>query len=241
MDDAAWDHSTFTKNGDRLLGGELARRFFALVPGQADPAGLLSNEHCSVDGAPIEALTSLKSCRTKDEEGPPGGGGRNPDVDFHGERRSRDTHESKTDKDALLFKKNKGIAQAVLPGPSADGETPRLGGRCPSHPGDRHCRAGGCHRHGRSARWPAQEPGSRWQRLARPSNTGANFSRSGRQPRNYGHFQQPAKGFALGFRDGADGVANRCSWVSIVVGAATWSVQIVSVQDNRSAKPLHYP
>ena len=73
----------------------------------------MSKEHFSVDGTLIEALASLKSYRPKDEDGPPGGGGRNPSVDFHGEKRSRDTHESKTDKDAYLFKKSKG-AEARL-------------------------------------------------------------------------------------------------------------------------------
>ena len=75
---------------------------------QAEDAELLSKEHFSVDGTLIEALASHKSYRPKDEDGPPGGGGRNPTVDFHGEKRSRDTHESKTDKDAYLFKKSKG-------------------------------------------------------------------------------------------------------------------------------------
>ena len=108
MDDRVWDHSTFTKNRDRLLAGDVARRFFGQVLGQAERAGLLSREHFSVDGTLIEALASHKSYRPKDEDGPPGGGGRNPAVDFHGEKRRRDTHESKTDKDALLFKKSKG-------------------------------------------------------------------------------------------------------------------------------------
>mgnify|MGYP001819839000 CR=1 FL=1 len=110
MDDEVLDHSTFTKNRDRLLGGEVSRRFFAQVLGQAERADLLSKEHFSVDGTLIEALASLKSYRPKDEDGPPGGGGCNPSVDLHGEKRSRDTHESKTDKDALLFKKSKGTA-----------------------------------------------------------------------------------------------------------------------------------
>jgi transposase len=108
MDDEVWNHSTFTKNRDRLLEGEVAHRFFAEVLSQAQRAGLLSKEHFSVDGTLIEALASLKSYRPRDEEGPPGGGGRNPTVDFHGEKRRRDTHESKTDKEALLFKKSKG-------------------------------------------------------------------------------------------------------------------------------------
>ena len=113
MDDKVWNHSVFTKNRDRLLEGEVAHRFFAQVLSQAEGAGLLSKEHFSVDGTLIEALASLKSYRPKDEDGPPGGGGRNPTVDFHGEKRSRDTHESKTDKDAFLFKKSKG-AEAKL-------------------------------------------------------------------------------------------------------------------------------
>jgi len=66
MDDVVWDHSTFTKNRDRLLAGDVARRFFAQVLGQAERAGLLSKEHFSVDGTMIEALASLKSYRPKD-------------------------------------------------------------------------------------------------------------------------------------------------------------------------------
>jgi len=109
MDDEVWDHSTFSKNRDRLLEGEIAQRFFAEVLGQAERAGLLSKEHFSVDGTLIEALASLKSYRPKDEDEPPTrGGGRNPSVDFRGEKRRRETHESKTDPDARLFKKSSG-------------------------------------------------------------------------------------------------------------------------------------
>lgn len=110
MDDPVWDHSTFTKNRDRLLAGEVAHRFFAQVLGQAERADLLSKEHFSVDGTLIDALASLKSYRPKDEDEPPRGGGRNPSVDFRGQKRRRETHESKTDKDALLFKKSDGVA-----------------------------------------------------------------------------------------------------------------------------------
>ena len=113
MDDKAWDHSVFSKNRDRLLEGEVSHQFFAQLLLQAEGTGLFSKEHFSVDGMLIEALASLKSYRPKDEDGPPGGGGRNPTVDFHVEKRSRDTHESKTDKDAYLFKKSKG-AEAKL-------------------------------------------------------------------------------------------------------------------------------
>ena len=113
MDDKVWDHSTFSKNRDRLLEGEVAHRFFAEVLAQAREADLLSKEHFSVDGTLIEALASHKSYRPKDEDDRPGGGGRNPSVDFHGEKRSRDTHESKTDPDALLFKKSKGAVSKL--------------------------------------------------------------------------------------------------------------------------------
>ncbi|MFC1334388.1 MAG: IS5 family transposase [gamma proteobacterium symbiont of Clathrolucina costata] len=110
MDDTVWNHSTFTKNRDRLLGGEIALRFFAQVLGQAEQADLLSKEHFSVDGTMIEALASQKCYRPKDEEEPPGDGGRNPTIDFRGEKRKRDTHESKTDPDAFLYKKSEGTA-----------------------------------------------------------------------------------------------------------------------------------
>jgi len=106
MDDRVWHHSTFTKNRDRLLEGEVAHKFFARVLEQARTADLLSKEHFSVDGTLIEALASLKSYRPKDEDEPPTrGGGRYPSVDFRGEKRRRQTHESKTDPDALLFSK----------------------------------------------------------------------------------------------------------------------------------------
>ena len=103
MDDKVWEHSTFSKNRDRLLGGAIAHRFFAGVLGRAERAGLLSKEHFSVDGTLIEALASLKRYRPKDADEPPTrGGGRNPSVDCRGEKRCRETHESKTDPDALL-------------------------------------------------------------------------------------------------------------------------------------------
>jgi transposase len=108
LDDKVWNHSVFSKNRDRLLEGEVSHRFFAQVLSQAERADLLSKEHFSVDGTLIEALASHKSYRPKDEGGMPSGGGRNPTVDFRGEKRSRDTHESKTDPDAYLFKKSQG-------------------------------------------------------------------------------------------------------------------------------------
>lgn len=110
MDDAVWNHSTFSKNRDRLIEHDVATAFFQTVRCQAERAGLLSNEHFTVDGTLIEAWASMKSFRPKDEEPPepPVGGGRNPEVDFKGQKRKNDTHHSTTDPDSRLFKKGKG-------------------------------------------------------------------------------------------------------------------------------------
>ncbi len=123
IDDRVWDYSTFTRNRDRLLEGDIARRFFAQVLDQAERAGLLSREHFSVDGTLIEAQASLKSHQPKDEDGPPGGGGRNPDIDFHGENRRRDTHESKTDEDALCSERARSRRQRAPPGADKNYDT----------------------------------------------------------------------------------------------------------------------
>jgi transposase len=109
MDDAVWDHSTFSKNRDRLLESDIARRFFDAVLAQAEAEGLTSDEHFTVDGTLIEAWASLKSVRKKDgSDEPPPGGGRNPDRDFRGQKRTNDTHASATDPEAQLFRKGLG-------------------------------------------------------------------------------------------------------------------------------------
>jgi transposase len=107
MDEPVWVATVFSKNRDRLLEGEIAERFFAAVLGQAGQEGLLSDEHFSVDGTLIEAWASQKSFQRKDggSASPPDGGG-NPTVDFHGEKRSNQTHQSKTDPDARLARKS---------------------------------------------------------------------------------------------------------------------------------------
>jgi transposase len=107
MDEAVWVPTVFSKNRDRLMEGDIAERFFALILGQAGSAGLLSNEHFSVDGTLIEAWASQKSFQRKDkpETAPPDDPG-NPTVNFHGETRRNDTHESKTDPDARLARKS---------------------------------------------------------------------------------------------------------------------------------------
>ena len=110
-DQEPFDHSVFSKNRARLLKHEVAEKFFAEIVGQARAAGLMSNEHFTVDGTLIEAWASLKSFRPKDEEPrdrkPPDDPG-NPTVDFHGEKRSNETHESTTDPESRLARKGNG-------------------------------------------------------------------------------------------------------------------------------------
>ena len=108
MDEAVWVPTVFTKNRDRLLEGDVAEKFFQLVLTQARMADLLSDEHFSVDGTLIEAWASHKSFQRKDQPTPPPDDPGNPTVDFHGEKRSNDTHESTTDPDARLARKSGG-------------------------------------------------------------------------------------------------------------------------------------
>lgn len=106
IDDPVWDHSSFSKNRDRLIASDIAVKFLKSIRVQAQRAGLLSDEHFTVDGSLIEAWASLKSFRPKGE--PPSDGSRNPEVNFHGEKRKNDTHASTTDPDARLYRKGKG-------------------------------------------------------------------------------------------------------------------------------------
>jgi transposase len=106
----AFDATTFTKNRERLLRHEIADRFFVAVVEQARLRRYVSSEHFSVDGTLLEAWASHKSFRPKDDQGgkPPTGGGRNAERDWHGERRSNQTHQSTTDPEARLAKKSPG-------------------------------------------------------------------------------------------------------------------------------------
>ena len=108
VDDEGFDHSTFSKNQERLLKQEIADRFFAAVVRQAHLRRYLSGEHFSVDGTLLEAWASHKSFRPKDGGNRPSGPGRNAEVGFHGERRSNDTHQSTTDPEARLARKSDG-------------------------------------------------------------------------------------------------------------------------------------
>ena len=107
MDDAVWSPTTFTKNRDRLLDGDIAAAFFDAILIHADSARLLSDEHFTVDGTLLEAWASQKSFRSRDQD-PPADGGGNPTVNFHGQRRTNATHQSTTDPDARLYKKARG-------------------------------------------------------------------------------------------------------------------------------------
>lgn len=110
VDNRAWDHSTFSKNRDRLLEGDIAAKFLAAVLAQPRVKRLLSSDHFSVDGTLIEAWASMKSVRPKNgSDNPPAeGGGRNQEADFHGQKRTNETHASTTDPQARLYKKGKG-------------------------------------------------------------------------------------------------------------------------------------
>jgi transposase len=108
LDEPVWDVTVFTKNRNRLLEGDVAREFLSEVVSQAREKNLTSDEHFTVDGTLIEAWASLKSFQRKDEKkGPPDDPG-NPTVNFHGEKRSNQTHASTTDADALLARKGSG-------------------------------------------------------------------------------------------------------------------------------------
>jgi transposase len=109
MDEAVWVPTVYSKNRERLLEGDVAQKFFAQILEQAGGNDLLSSEHFSVDGTLIEAWASQKSFQRKDKsDQPPPDDPGNPTVDFHGEKRSNQTHESTTDPDARLARKSGG-------------------------------------------------------------------------------------------------------------------------------------
>jgi transposase len=108
MDEAVWVPTVFSKNRDRLLEGDIAQKFFEQVLSQARDASILSDEHFCVDGTLIEAWAGQKSFQRKDQPAPPPDDPGNPTVNFHGEKRSNETHESTTDPDARLARKSGG-------------------------------------------------------------------------------------------------------------------------------------
>jgi transposase len=105
LDDPVWDATTFTKNRDRLLDGDIATAFFGEVLAAIDTDGLLSDEHFTVDGTLLEAWASHKSFKPRGTTGKPPDDPKNPTVSFHGQQRRNETHQSTTDPDARLYKK----------------------------------------------------------------------------------------------------------------------------------------
>jgi transposase len=109
MDDEVWDATTFSKNRDRLLRGDVASELLRKVVEEAESRGLMSDEHFTVDGTLLKAWASQKSIQ------PIRGGGKgptdtdsgNPSVDFHGQKRTNKTHRSKSDPDSRLFRKGR--------------------------------------------------------------------------------------------------------------------------------------
>jgi transposase len=115
MTEPGFDASTFSKNRLRLIEADIAKQFFGRVVEQARQARLMSHEHFTVDGTLIEAWASLKSFKRKDapKDAPPPDDPGNPTVDFRGEQRSNDTHESSTDSEARLARKSHGTTSKL--------------------------------------------------------------------------------------------------------------------------------
>ena len=107
LEEAIWDHSTFSQNQERLIGTDIAGQFLQRIIAQAKESRLLSKDHFSVDGTLIEAWASIKSFQRRDGE-PRNRAGRNDEVDFHGQSRTNDTHASTTDPESRLYRKGKG-------------------------------------------------------------------------------------------------------------------------------------
>jgi hypothetical protein len=109
LNDKAYDHSSFSKNRERLLQHAIGQKFFQQVLNLIKQAGLMSDEHFTVDGTLIEAWASMKSFKPKGQDtNDTTGGLKNPSVDFHGEQRSNQTHQSTTDSEARLLRKATG-------------------------------------------------------------------------------------------------------------------------------------
>ena len=166
LDDPVWHPTTFTKNRDRLLAGDIAAAFFDAVQAHARAAGLLSDEHFTVDGTQLEAWASLKSFRCRDaaESDPPDDPG-NPTVNFHGERRRNDTHQSTTDPEAMLHRKGQGkeAKLAYLGHVLLDNRQGLVANVCATHATGT-CTYGKPHTHGSRDRSRGRGAGERWQR-----------------------------------------------------------------------------
>jgi transposase len=145
VDDPVWVPTVFTKNRDRLLEAEVARKFLAELLAHKEVRALLSDEHFSVDGTQIAAWASMKSLVAKDGSGEPPSPGRNGERDFHGEQRSNETHASTTDPEAKLSRPAGALA-AIVSAPArlraARYFAPCAGQSCGPCPGRRASRTG---------------------------------------------------------------------------------------------------
>ena len=151
VDDPVWVPTVFSKNRDRLLEAEVARKFLSELLSHKEVRALLSDEHFSVDGTQVQAWASMKSFVAKDGSGEPPSFGRNGERDFHGEKRSNDTHASTTEPEAKLYKKGKGKeAKLSYIGNVHDGEPQRLRRRGGATTGVGHGRARGGEGHDRA-------------------------------------------------------------------------------------------
>jgi len=108
MDDAVWSPTTFSKNRERLIHAAIADKFFERVQILAREAGLLSDEHFTLDGTLIEAWAGQKSFKPKDAADDDTDDPGNPTIDFHGQKRTNDTHQSTSDPEARLYRKSSG-------------------------------------------------------------------------------------------------------------------------------------
>lgn len=115
MDSNVWDHSVFSKNRERLLEADIAKHVLARVVEMARSHSLLSDEHFTVDGTLVEAWASHKSFQKKDcpSSSDKSDSGSNPSVDFRGEKRTNDTHQSTTDPESRLYRKSKGSTSSL--------------------------------------------------------------------------------------------------------------------------------
>ena len=194
IDDPVWDHSTFSKNRDRLLAGDIAAEFLAHVAGSAQVRRLLSSEHFSVDGSLVEAWASMKSFRPKDEPGEPPTGGRNgePRLPRRAARQRQPRLDHRSRCPALPQGPGPG-GEALLRRTCTDGEPARPRGRCRADPRLRTCRAAGGAGHARPAADRRPDDPRRRPRLRRPGlRHGA--ARAPGDPAHRPEHQRPALG-----------------------------------------------
>jgi len=178
MDDPVWTPTTFSKNRDRLLDGDIARAFFEDIVAQARGLRLLSDEHFTVDGTLLEAWAGQKSFRRKGQPPSPPDDPGNPTVDFHGEPRLNDTRiDHRSRRPAVQARQREGSQAGVSRG-SPDGQPGRAHCQCLCRAGDRHRRTRGGDQSGRGAAGEARH--GRRRQAVRHARLCGHDARSGR-------------------------------------------------------------